>query len=618
MSTASPTSSLNPAAALRERFQRAADEAFAGVQGGGLPAVVITPSGNPAFGDYQCNSAMPFAKALGKPPRAVAMELIAKVQADDLCEPLTEKSVAGPGFINITLKKSAIAAVLDALNTPELGIQIDANAPKTVVDLCGVNLAKQMHIGHLRSTVIGDAIARTLARLYGPEKIVRQNHVGDWGLPIAMVTAYLMQLEKAGKVDLSTITLDQLDRIYKDAKKTCDTCDDDIEYVKAWGSGPKVLAELEAANDAPAAALAEAKSTLVRLQQGDKEVRRVWQRIYDVTMAACLATCKRLNSIVLPEHSAGESFYEHMLAPLVADLQKRGVAEESDGALVVRLDEFGIAEPVIIRKRDGAFIYATADLAGVQYRAGTLKAKRVVYCVDARQSLHFKQVFAASKKAGLCPQDEQLEHAAFGTILGEDGKPFKSRSGDSVKLNEVIDEAEQAALAEVVSRYPDLPAEKQRSMAATIAVAAIRYTDLSTERIKDYVFSFQRMVKAEGDTGPYLLYAYARTRSLAAKAVDTGAKPGAFAIEHPSEKALALLLLRYPEAVASVGATLEPSRLCAHLYDVANAYAKFFNDCPVLISPEPTRGARLALSDLTSRVLADGLTLLGVPLLERM
>ncbi|MBY0309463.1 MAG: arginine--tRNA ligase, partial [Phycisphaerales bacterium] len=514
-----------------------------------------------------------------------------------------------------------IASALDALNTPALGIEIDPDAPKTVVDLCGVNLAKQMHIGHLRSTVIGDAIARVLARLYGPDKVIRQNHVGDWGLPIAMVTAHLIALERAGEVDLSTITLDQLDRIYKDAKKACETCEGDIEYAAAWGSGPKVLAELEAANDAPAAAMAEAKATLVRLQRGDKEVRRVWQRIYDVTMSACLATCKRLNSTVLPEHSAGESFYEHMLAPLVADLQERGVAEESDGALVIRLDEFGIADPpppVIVRKRDGAFIYATADLAGVRYRANTLKAKRIVYCVDARQSLHFRQVFAASRKAGLCPPDEQLEHAAFGTILGEDGKPFKSRSGESVKLNEVIDEAEQSALAEVASRYPDLPADKQRAIAATVAVAAIRYTDLATERIKDYVFSFQRMVKAEGDTGPYLLYAYARTQSLAAKADAAGATPGAFAIDHPSEKALALLLLRYPEAVASVGATLEPSRLCAHLYDTANAYAKFYNDCPVLNAPEPTRGARLALSDLTGRVLADGLTLLGVPLLERM
>jgi arginyl-tRNA synthetase len=607
---------LDPAALLRERFQRAADELFAGVAG--LPAVVISPSGNPAFGDYQCNSAMPFAKALGKPPRAVAQELVAKVKLDDLAEPFNDKSIAGPGFINITLKKSAIAASLSALNTPSLGIAIDPDAPMTVVDLCGVNLAKQMHIGHLRSTVIGDAIARVLARLYGNAKVIRQNHVGDWGLPIAMVTAHLMHLEAAGKVDLSTITLDQLDRIYKDAKQRCDTCDDDIDYVRAWGSGLKVLAELEAANEAPAAALAEAKSTLVRLQSGDKEVRRVWQRIYDVTMSACLATCKRLNSIVLPEHSAGESFYENMLAPLVADLQKRGVAEESDGALIIRLDEFGIAEPVIIRKRDGAFIYATADLAGVQYRANTLKARRVAYCVDARQSLHFRQVFAASKKAGLCPQDEQLEHAAFGTILGEDGKPFKSRSGDSVKLNEVIDEAEQSALTEVASRYPDLPTDKQKAIAATVAIAAIRYTDLSTERIKDYVFSFQRMVKAEGDTGPYLLYAYARTASLAAKADAAGVKAGAFAIDHPSEKALAILLLRYPEAVASVGATLEPSRLCAHLYDVANAYAKFYNDCPVLTAAEPTRGARLALSDLTARVLGDGLTLLGMPLLERM
>jgi arginyl-tRNA synthetase len=611
-----PVSPIDPVDALRDRFQQAADAAFPGVT---LPPVAVVPSGNPQFGDYQCNSAMPFAKALGKPPRQVAQELVAKISLDDLAEPLAEKSIAGPGFINITLKAAAISDRLAKLNTPVLGIDVDPKAPITVVDLCGVNLAKQMHIGHLRSSVIGDTLARVLERLYGKSKVIRQNHVGDWGLPIAMVTAHLMHLEAAGKVDLATLTLDQLDRIYKDAKKRCDTCDDDIDYVRAWGSGPKILAELEAANEAPAAAMAEAKSTLVRLQSGDKEVRRVWQRIYDITMAACLETCRRLNSIVLAEHSAGESFYEAMLAPLVADLQKRGIAEVSDGALIIRLDDAGIPEPVIIRKRDGAFIYATADLAGIQYRTGTLKAGRVVYCVDARQSLHFKQVFAASKKAGLCPPNTILEHAAFGTILGEDGKPFKSRSGESVKLNEVIDEAEQSALAELVSRYPDTPREQHAASASAIAVAAMRYTDLSTERIKDYVFSFQRMVKAEGDTGPYLLYAYARTRSLAAKAEAQGVKPSAdFRIEHPSEKALALLLLRYPESVNAVAASLEPSRLCAHLYNTANAYAKFFNDCPVLTAPEPTRAARLALSNLTARVLGDGLTLLGMPLLDRM
>lgn len=606
---------VDPIEALRDRFQQAADAAFPGVA---LPPVAVVPSANTQFGDYQCNSAMPFAKALGKPPRQVAQELAAKVNLDGLAEPLTDKSIAGPGFINLTLKNSAINARLGQLNTPALGIVPDPAAPITVVDLCGVNLAKQMHIGHLRSSVIGDTLARVLERLIGKEKVVRQNHVGDWGLPIAMVTAHLMDLEAAGKIDLGTITLDQLDGIYKESKKLCDTCDDEIAYVKAWGSGAKVLAELEAANEAPAAALAHAKATLVRLQSGDKQVKRVWQRIYDVTMAACLATCARLNAIVLPEHSAGESFYEEKLAPLVEDLVKRGIAVESDGALIVRLDEFGIPEPVIIRKRDGGFIYATTDLAGVQYRTGTLKAKRVVYCVDARQSLHFKQVFAASKKAGLCPPDALLEHAPFGTILGEDGRPFKSRSGDSVKLNEVIDEAEQSALAEVVSRYPDLPPDQQLTIARTVAVAAIRYTDLATERIKDYVFSFQRMVKAEGDTGPYLLYAYARTKGLAAKAEAQGCKAGQFAVEHPSEKALALLLLRYPEAVNAVGTTLEPSRLCAHLYNIANAYSKFYNDCPVLTAAEPTRSARLALSGLTARVLGDGLTLLGMPLLDRM
>jgi arginyl-tRNA synthetase len=309
------------------------------------------------------------------------------------------------------------------------------------------------------------------------------------------------------------------------------------------------------------------------------------------------------------------------------------VAEPSQGALIVRLDEFGIAEPLLVRKSDGGFLYATTDLAGVRRRVQKIGADRVVYAVDARQSLHFRQVFAASKKAGYARRpdgsDAALEHAAFGTVLGDDGRPFKTRSGESVRLSDLLDEAVERAEKAVADRDPDLPASERRRIADGIGMAAIKYTDLSTDRVKDYVFNFDRMLAFEGDTGPYLLYALVRIKSIFRKAAErgidvsrfepaTGATPIPFAISEPAEKTLALALLRYPAAVASVADTLKPHLLCAHLHDLAGAFAGFFQACPVLQADEPTRSARLRLCALTARVLEDGLNTLGIPTVERM
>jgi arginyl-tRNA synthetase len=606
-------------AQVRQRFDAAVHAAFgAHEKFSQLPPLTLTASTNAKFGDAQCNSAMAFGKVLGMPPRAVAEAIVAKLDLTGVAEAISPAAIAGPGFINITFAREALARGIMRLAQSDLGILPDPSAPRTVVDLCGVNLAKQMHIGHLRSTVIGDAMARVLERVYGAANVVRQNHVGDWGLPIAMVTAELIRQRDHEGLQFSLLKLDDLDRIYKQAKVRCETLDDEINFVKQWGSGPKVLTELEIANEVPAANMAAARDVLLKLQTGDTAVRAVWQVIFDLTMSACLETTSRLNAKLTREHTAGESFYEQHLAPLVDDLVRRGFAKESEGALIMDLKDQGVPEPLLIRKRDGAYLYATTDLAAIAHRTGTIKAKRVVYCVDSRQSLHFKQVFAGAQQAGLS-HGAILQHAAFGTILGEDGKPFKSRSGETVRLSDVIDEAVEKAIGEVKRRSPNLELAQQQAIANAVAIAAIRYTDLATERTKDYVFSLERMVSFEGDTGPYLQYALARVNSILRNAREQGFAIGANpSLEHLAERALAQKLLAYPQVVSDVVRTLEPHRLCAWCYELSGAFAQFFEHCPVLKSEESLRASRLWMCELVRRVLADAFDLLGIPTIERM
>lgn len=614
---------FDPVAVLNARFAGAIARAFPQVDAASIDPQV-RPSANPKFGDFQCNAAMGLAKALGMNPRQVAEQIVATADIADIAQPLTPASIAGPGFINITLRTDALADLLAALNSPSLGVTLEPAQQRTVVvDLCGVNLAKQMHVGHLRSTVIGDTLARILERL--GHKVIRQNHVGDWGLPIAMVTARLIKLQAAGAIDLSKITLDDLDKAYKAAQRECDADERGLAYARAWGSGPKILAELQAQVDGALEAEAHAKGVLLKLQAHEPSVYAVWQRLSEVTMQACLAICQRLNADVQDRHSAGESSYSQALAGVIDAMTAKGLLQESDGALVCNLQDQGIEEPLIVRKRDGGYLYATTDLAGVRHRVHTLGADRVVYTVDARQSLHFKQVFAAARKAGFDTRPNtapaSLEHAAFGTILGEDGRPFKTRSGENVRLSDLLDQAEQRAADAVAAKNPELDAQQRRAIAWAVSVAAIRYTDLSTERIKDYTFNFDRMLAFEGNTGPYLLYALVRIKSIFRKAAERHlhAQPGAFAVAHQAEKALALVLLRYPAAVRSAGESLQPHRLCAYLYELAGAFASFFDQCPVLAAPEqPTRDARLRLCALAERVLQDGLSVLGIPTVDRM
>jgi arginyl-tRNA synthetase len=437
-----------------------------------------------------------------------------------------------------------------------------------------------------------------------------------------------MSLAQQGKLDLNTLKLNQLDKLYKAAQRDCEADERGLAAVRRFGLGPKAEAELGEQVAGAREAMAAAKQTLVKLQAHEPATYKVWQRLADITMQACLENCARLNAQVTAKDSAGESSYSEELPGVVEDLLKRGIAEESQGAVVVRVEEFGIAEPCIIRKSDGGYLYATTDLAAIRRRVQKLGADRVVYCVDARQGLHFKQVFAASTKAGYAtkagaPAPSHLEHAAFGMVLGEDGRPFKTRSGENVKLSDLIDESMSRAESVVAEKNPSLSEAERKQIAQAVGIAALRYVDLSSDRIKDYVFSFDRMLAFEGNTGPYLLYALVRIKSIFRKAAERGisvdAASSSFRIAEPAEKSLALALLRYPAAARAVGDTLEPHRLCQYIYDLAGAFSAFFDACPVLnADDDQTRQSRLKLCDLTARVLEDALQSLGIPTLDRM
>lgn len=613
----------DPVDVLGSRFESAIRRALPELPGDATIDALITPSRQPKLGDFQSNAAMPLAKRFKGNPREIASKIVAELDLGDMAEPVGEESIAGPGFINVRLRADKLGELAASMDTERLGVDAPARPQTVVVDLFGVNLAKQMHVGHLRSTIIGDALARVYERLGYTVK--RQNHLGDWGLPIAMVTAKLKAEADAGRIDLDKLTLDDLDRYYRQAQAECTPDKRGLIAVERYRLGPKADAEIRSQVEGAEEALAHAKQTLIRLQAHDPETVAVWQRIRDVTMGACIAMCRRLNTLITDEHSAGESSYAEELAPLVEDLLERGVAEESHGAVIVRVE--GIDEPAIVRKSDGGFLYATTDIAGIRRRVQKLGADRLIYCVDARQSLHFRLVFGAAHKAGFTQKKDgsrcRLEHAAFGTVLGEDHRPYKTRSGENVKLADLVDEAVRRAEHVVRDKNPNLSDDDRRSIAEAVAVAAIKYADLSNDRVKDYVFSLDRMVAFEGNTGPYLLNAVVRIKSIFRKGVERGAIPADLAShavlpEEPSEKTLALQLLRYPATLEAVAESMEPHRLCGFLYELAGAFMRFYEQCPVLEGEEAVRASRLRLCKLTERVLEDGLHAIGIPTLERM
>jgi arginyl-tRNA synthetase len=547
-------------------------------------------SQNPAFGDYQSNAAMGLAKQLGQKPRAIAEQIKAKLNLGDIA---SEISIAGPGFINIRLSSAWLAGRLDAIvSDGRLGIEKAADPRTVVVDYSGPNIAKEMHVGNLRSTIIGDAISRALD--FQGHTIIRQNHVGDFGTQFGMLIAYA---ERSG-IALAT-------RPHSDKYAAV------VEF-KPIGDLEAFYRNAKALFDADPQFREAARNEVVALQaQAPKEVA-IWTAIIEQTRNHYEEIYARLGVLLSPDDERGESAYSDLLPATVADLKAAGIAVESQGAIVVEVP--GFESPLIVQKSDGGYLYSTTDLAAIRFRAGQLHANRIIYTHDSRQSQHFAQVFWTARKAGWV-EGVELEYAPFGTMLGEDGKPFKTRTGGTVKLKELLIEAEQRALRVVTDKNPQLPESTRTQIAHAVGIGAIKYADLSKDRISDYAFSFDKMLALDGNTAPYLQYAHARIRSIFRK---TGEKPGPIRLESPFELALAKHILRLGEVVEIVGRELKPHHLCTYLYDLATRFSGFYENCPVLQSDEPTRSSRLALCELTARTMEVGLNLLGIAQPDQM
>lgn len=524
----------------------------------------LRPATRPQFGHYQSNVALRVANSEGKPPREIAARIVATLEVTDLCEP---PEIAGPGFINFRLRTEVLAqAATDQLADPQLGVPQTSDPQIVVIDYSAPNVAKQMHVGHLRSTVIGDCLRRVLSGL--GDRVIAQNHIGDWGTQFGMLVE---QIHDEG-IDASTLSLPEAEALYARASAHFRT---DQEFAD------------------------RARRRVVALQSGDEQTRGTWRQLISVSLAGFNEAYARMGVLLTDDDLAGESIYNDDLPSVVAELEQSGITVIDDGALCVFVD--GFAAPMIVRKSDGGFGYSATDLAAVRHRVRDLHANRLIYVVDARQSDHFDLVFAVARKAGFLPDDVITEHVAFGTVLGTDGKPFKTRDGTAVTLNSLLDVAEQQA-------------------APPVALAAIKYADLSNGLNKDYVFDVGRMVQTTGNTGPYLQYAHARVTQVLRKgtARGYGEQSKVLVLEEPAEQTLALLLTRFGDVVPDVGRTLQPHRLCNYLYELSGALAIFYEQCPVLQSSGAVRDSRLALCSATKRVLAAGLTMLGIEPLERM
>lgn len=551
---------------------------------------VVRWSSNPEFGDLQINAAMGLAKELGKKPREVAGEILAKLELGDLVD--TEPEIAGPGFINVKLSRIALENFAnELLSDSRCGVDPDQNSKRIVVDYGGANIAKEMHIGHLRSAIIGDCLNRVF--MYLGHTTIKQDHLGDWGTQFGMLVEFLCV---DGQIPSELPELKDLDTFYKQAQE-------------------KFKSDEEFAT--------RARARVALLQGGDTDSLRAWKHIYNQTMTHLLNVYSRLGILLTEEDSRGESFYNQMLESVCSELQEKNIAVISDGALVVYkdgvTDRDGNPFGLIVRKSDGGYGYATTDLAALKFAAENDKADLVVYAVDARQSQHFEIVFDVAKRAGWIEKTKPV-HAPFGTVLGKDGKPFKTRSGDTVKLAALLDEAEQRAeklLAEKIREEqitdPALPSQ--------IGIGAIKYADLSNNRIKNYVFDWDRMLTMEGNTSPYLQYAIARINSLIRKAEISEETISATEIKVGSEFEEKLIkeLSKFEEVLNDVFDTFEPHRLCTYLFDLAQCFTSFYENCPVLKeTDQQLRLSRLALCFMTARTLTQGLDLLGISAPERM
>ncbi|MCK4625668.1 MAG: arginine--tRNA ligase, partial [Phycisphaerae bacterium] len=552
---------------IRRELEQRLSAAMAEAVGQDAPAMVA-PSARPQFGDYQANGVMSVAKRLKTNPRELAEKVVAAVDLSDLAENL---EVAGPGFINITLKTDFLQQqVAESLADEEhLSVPQAASPQTVVVDYSAPNLAKEMHVGHLRSTIIGDALARTLDFL--GHNVIRQNHVGDWGTQFGMLIAYLKLKAKippiyAGKKLQFRIV--DLENFYRSAKEHFDN--------------DPVFAE-------------SARAKVVALQSGDPKTLKVWNVFIEESMRHCQQVYERLGVLLTPDDVRGESAYNDDLPKVIEALKDKGRLTESEGAQCVFLDEFRNKDneplPVIVRKSDGGYLYATTDLAAMRYRVGELHANRILYVTDSRQALHFKQVFAVAKKAGFVPLAVSLEHVPFGTMMGKNNRPFKTREGDTIKLMDLLDEAERRTLELVNSKSPGLSDEQKLEIAKKIGIGAVKYSDLAHNRTSDYVFSWDKMLALDGNTAPYMQYAFARIFSIFLKSKTTSRdrKEAEIVIEDPAERALAVKLLQFAETVETVADESLPHLLCGYLFDLAGAFTTFYESCPVLKSDEPTR-----------------------------
>jgi arginyl-tRNA synthetase len=571
---------------IASRIRRAAAEAT-GLQADSIDPLV-RPAANPRFGDYQANLAMPLAKKLRQNPRQIAQAIINQLDVGQLCE---VPRIAGPGFINLTLSATGLAGLIDQqARDDRLGIDPTDQPQRVIVDYAGANAAKEMHVGHIRSTVIGDALARVIQML--GHEVVRQNHIGDWGTQFGMLCEYLV--EQGGADERS---INDLDVFYRQAKKRFDS---DADFAD------------------------RARQRVVALQSGDSATMAIWHRLIELSMEHMQGLFDRMNITLTPQHVRGESFYNDMLGPTAEELTESGVARHSEGALCVFVPKY--EAPVMIRKSDGGYGYDATDLAAIRFRIKELSADRIIYVTDARQREHFDKAFWTAREAGWA-EGVSLEHAPFGAILGEDGKPFKTRSGETVKLADLLDEARQRAMAIAQQANQARPADDRldndelEQVARIVGIGAMKYADLCSDRIKDYLFSWQRMLAMDGNTGPYLQYACARIQSIFKRAeVEVAELTAEFSrLDTAHERALQIKLLQLPDVVSLVSHKLEPHHLCGYLYELATAFSAFYENCPVIRAEDPgLRDARLALCDLTQRVLRLGLGLLGIEVPQRM
>ena len=551
---------------------------------------LIRQSSKPQFGDYQANGIMAAAKKLGLNPREFAQKVLDHADLSDVAE---KTEIAGPGFINIFLNPTWLANnVSAALKDQNLGVS--ANEKQTIViDYSSPNVAKEMHVGHLRSTIIGDAVVRTLEFL--GHNVIRANHVGDWGTQFGMLIAYLEKMENE---HASEMELQDLEAFYREAKKHYDE--------------DEAFAE-------------KARNYVVKLQGGDEYCRTMWKKLVDITMQQNQRNYDRLNVTLTEKDVMGESLYNPMLPAIVEDLKKQGLAVEDEGALVVYLDEFknkeGEPMGVIVQKKDGGFLYTTTDIAAAKYRYETLKADRALVFSDTRQSQHMQQAWLITRKAGYVPDSFSLEHKNFGMMLGKDGKPFKTRTGGTVKLADLLDEAIERATVLINEKNTNLSDDEKTAVIEAVGIGSVKYADLSKNRTTDYVFDWDNMLSFEGNTAPYMQYAYTRIRSIFNKADvnPTALAEAKIQLSDEKERALAIKLLQFEEAVQTVGKEGTPHVLCAYLYELAGIFSSFYEHCPILnAEDENVKLSRLKLASLTEKTLKQGLALLGIKTIEKM